>query len=107
MSTLATKIINNTFRSVLNWDHEINPTSVEDFLSNVEHIVRRFTGYTEVTASIVEQRVLVVECAHRLDNYRLLYDVRMRRDINGRAAHIGLGPVLNDICRFISELDTN
>ncbi|MFW9604207.1 MAG: hypothetical protein ACMV0F_04580, partial [Trichlorobacter sp.] len=62
MSTIANAIIGNAVSSLLNWDDEVVPTPVADFLENIEKVVSEYAGWDRVSAELTAN-VLTVSCA--------------------------------------------
>ena len=100
MSTIANAIIGNKSSSLLNWDDEVVPTPVADFLENIEIVVSRHAGWDRVSAELTAN-VLTVSCASvRGDcGYTLMYDIASHREVAGRLFGLGLH-------RYIDEIET-
>ena len=100
MSTIANAIIGNVVSSLLNWDDEVVPTPVDDFLDNVKTVVSKYAGWDRVSAELTAN-VLTVSCALvRGDcGYTLVYDIASHREVAGRLFGLGLH-------RYIDEIET-
>ena len=100
MSTIANAIIGNAVSSLLNWDDEVVPTPVADFLENIEKAVSEYAGWDRVSAELTAN-VLTVSCASvRGDcGYTLVYDIASRREVAGRLFGLGLH-------RYTGEIET-
>lgn len=98
MKTIADAVVTNAKPTLLNWDHEVNPTPVHDFLENVKEEVHYFAGWSHLSATF-DNGVLQVKCG--MDShtclYTMIYDAKSRREIYGRVAAIGLGNLLDQI----------
>ena len=82
---------------LLNWDHDVIPTSQEDILANLAHYVSEYTGYMEVSVNI-ENNTLSVDCSSCSSNYRLVYDIKNRKEVYGRIRSVGITlPMLETI----------
>lgn len=100
MSTIANAIIGNMSLSLLNWDNDVVPTPVADFLENIKTAVSRYAGWDRVSAELTAN-VLTVSCASvRGDcGYTLVYDIASHREVAGRLFGLGLH-------RYIDEIET-
>jgi hypothetical protein len=100
MSTIANAIIGNVVSSLLNWDDEVVPTPVDDFLENIKTVVSKYAGWDQISAELTAN-VLTVSCASvRGDcGYTLMYDIASHREISGRLFGLGLH-------RYIDEIET-
>ena len=82
---------------LLNCDHLEHPTSQDDVLSNLAHHVSKYAGWMEVGV-VLENGVLTVDCDSCSSNYRLIYDVKNRRETYGRLKSLGITlPMLETI----------
>ena len=100
MSTIANAIIGNMSLSLLNWDDEVVPTPVNDFLENIKTVVSRYAGWDRVAAELTAN-VLTVSCisARGDSSYTLIYDIASHREVAGRLFGLGLH-------RYIDEIET-
>ena len=100
MSTIANAIIGNMSLSLLNWDDEVVPTPVNDFLENIKTAVSRYAGWDRVAAELTAN-VLTVSCISARGNssYTLIYDIASHREVAGRLFGLGLH-------RYIDEIET-
>ena len=100
MSTIANAIIGNMSLSLLNWDDEVVPTPVNDFLENIKTAVSRYAGWDRVAAELTAN-VLTVSCisARGDSSYTLIYDIASHREVAGRLFGLGLH-------RYIDEIET-
>ena len=100
MSTIANAIIGNAVSSLLNWDDDLYPTPVNDFLENIKEVVSKYAGWDRVSAELTAN-VLTVSCASvRGDcGYTLVYDIASHREVAGRLFGLGLH-------RYIDEIKT-
>ena len=100
MSTIANAIIGNTVSSLLNWDGDLYPTPVNDFLENIKTAVSRYAGWDRVAAELTAN-VLTVSCisARGDSSYTLIYDIASHREVAGRLFGLGLH-------RYIDEIET-
>lgn len=98
MSAITKAILANAAPTLLNWDHEVHPTSVEDFLLNVQDRVHGYAGWTHMNATFINN-ILTVECGTSPTDvkYTLRYDAANRREHSGRLSHIGLGSLIDEI----------
>ncbi len=98
MSAITKAILANAKPTLLNWDHDINPTSVEDFLLNVQEEVHYYAGWSHMNATFLNN-ILTVECGTSPTDikYTLRYDAANRREHSGRLSHIGLGSLIDEI----------
>lgn len=60
---------------LLNWDHEIIPTTKDDFMFNLKHRLAVINGYPLTNVTLIDD-VLTVECGsyRNMPNGRLLTD---------------------------------
>ena len=100
MSTITNAIIGNAVSSLLNWDDEVVPTPVNDFLENIKTAVSRYAGWDRVAAELTAN-VLTVSCisARGDSSYTLIYDIASHREVAGRLFGLGLH-------RYIDEIET-
>ena len=100
MSTIANAIIGNMSLSLLNWDNDVVPTPVNDFLENIKTVVSRYAGWDRVSAELTAN-VLTVSCisARGDSSYTLIYDIASHREVAGRLFGLGLH-------RYIDEIET-
>ena len=100
MSTIANAIIGNMSLSLLNWDNDVVPTPVNDFLENIKTAVSRYAGWDRVAAELTAN-VLTVSCisARGDSSYTLIYDIASHREVAGRLFGLGLH-------RYIDEIET-
>lgn len=91
--------------TLLNWDHDLIPTTKEDLVLNLREHLRKFTGfaYSYIDAVRVEEsneRLLVIELANvpGCPEYRLAYNFDSVHESHGRVGHIGL-------CDFMDEIE--
>ena len=82
---------------LLNCDHLEHPTSQDDVVRNLAHYVSEYAGWMEVSV-VLEDGVLTVDCDSCSSNYRLIYDVKNRRETYGRLKSLGITlPMLETI----------
>ena len=100
MSTIANAIIGNKSSSLLNWDDEVVPTPVADFLENIEKVVSKYAGWDRVATELTAN-VLTVSCfsARGDSSYTHIYDIASHREVAGRLFGLGLH-------RYIDEIET-
>ena len=98
MSAIAKAILANAKPTLLNWDHEVYPTPVEDFLLNVQERVHGYAGWSHMNATFLNN-VLIVECGTSPTDvkYTLRYDAVNRREYSGRLGHLGLASLIEEI----------
>ena len=98
MSTITNAIIGNAVSSLLNWDDEVVPTPVNDFLENIKTAVSRYAGWDRVAAELTAN-VLTVSCisARGDSSYTLIYDIASHREIAGRLFGLGLHQYIDEI----------
>ena len=100
MSTIANAIIGNKSSSLLNWDDDLYPTPVADFLENIKTVVSEYAGWPRVSAELTAN-VLTVSCASARGDcgYTLMYDIASHREVAGRLFGLGLH-------RYTGEIET-
>ena len=100
MSTIANAIIGNMSLSLLNWDNDVVPTPVADFLENIKTVVSEYAGWDLVSAELTDN-VLTVSCisARGDSGYTLIYDIASHREVAGRLFGLGLH-------RYTGEIET-
>ena len=100
MSTIANAIIGNAVSSLLNWDDDLHPTPVADFLENIKKAVSEYAGWPLVSAELTAN-VLTVSCASDRGDcgYTLVYDLASHREVAGRLFGLGLH-------RYTGEIET-
>ena len=60
--SIARMIMANAQNTILNWDHEINPTSSDDICCNIEHIVKKHTGYNVGVIMENNSNIIIIKC---------------------------------------------
>ena len=102
MSAIAKAILADAKPTLLNWDHEVHPTPVEDFLLNVQERVNEYAGWSHMNATFLNN-ILTVECGTSPTDirYTLRYDAANRREYSGRLGHIGLASLIDEIHSMI------
>lgn len=93
-----------TIQGLLNWDHEVYPTPLEDLCSGIHERVSRHTGFKMLRVSVVKD-VLRIEAQgpfnddgiSRHQETLLEIDINTGREIYGRAVHVGFTYVDMDI----------
>ena len=98
MSAITKAILATAKPTLLNWDHVLYPTPVEDFLLNVQERVHEYAGWSHLNATFLNN-VLTVECGTSPTEvkYTLRYDVANRREYSGRLGHVGLASLIDEI----------
>lgn len=98
MSAITKAILANANPTLLNWDHDVYPTTVEDFLLNVQDRVHGYAGWSHMNATFVNN-ILTVECGTSPTEvkYTLRYDAVTRHEIHGRLGHVGLASLIDEI----------
>lgn len=91
--------------TLLNWDHNLNPTTQEDLVANLREHLRAFTGfgYSYIEAVTIEEsneRILAIELANvpGCPEYSLRYNFDTVHEAHGRVGHLG-------ICKFLDEIE--
>ena len=98
MSAITKAILATAKPTLLNWDHDVYPTPIEDFLLNVQERVHQYAGWSHLNASFLNN-VLTVECGTSPTDvkYTLRYDAANRHEQSGRLGHIGLASLIDEI----------
>lgn len=99
MSTLVDRIIKAFKPTLLNWDHDVHPTPVEDFIANVIETAHYHDGTWTHYHCTFEDNLLVLKCGcskERVD-YTLVYNALHDRTSSGSLSAVGLDGLVNEI----------
>lgn len=72
-------------RSLLNWDHDVYPTTEDDMVENIKSHVCTTCGWKQLSVTIENGVLRIAEPGSQL----LTYDVKNGREIYGRLRHMG------------------
>lgn len=82
----------NCAAHLVNWNHGIIPTPIEDIVDNIKSLVKRFTGYTDISVGIdIEDKIFEVNIIH--DDWPVplvRYDGSTLREVHGKLRMIGI-----------------
>lgn len=101
-----------TLEGLLNWDHEIHPTPLEDLCDSIHARVARHTGFAKLHVSVVKDVLRIDGQRFRFNNegrYQwqenlLEADINNSREIYGRSRHVGFSSTdMHVICQYLKK----
>ena len=102
----------STIEGLLNWDHEVNSTPLEDLCYSIHARVARHTGHEKLRVSVVKDVLRIdgqrfrfnSEGRYQWQENLLEVDINNSREIYGRSRHVGFSSTdMHVICQYLKE----